>query len=65
MAYLFVSKFQQMELCQNPHLIKKWKKMTKKEAKAKKGGQVVDPSKVLEVKFLRDLINEFLEVSTP
>lgn len=54
-----------MELCQNPHLIKKWKKMTKKEAKAKKGGQVVDPSKVLEVKFLRDLINEFLEVSTP
>ncbi|OAY64326.1 Intron-binding protein aquarius [Ananas comosus] len=52
----------QMELCQNPHLIKKWKKMTKKEAKAKKGGQVVDPSKVLEVKFLRDLIDEFLEI---
>lgn len=54
----------QMELCLNPHLIKKWKKMTKKEAKeAKKGGQPFDPSKVLEVRFLRNLIEEFLEVT--
>ncbi|XP_072992424.1 uncharacterized protein [Typha latifolia] len=53
----------QMELCLNPHLIKKWKKMTKKEAKeAKKGGQLFEPSKALEVKFLRNLIEEFLEI---
>ncbi|CAL9183877.1 unnamed protein product [Musa hybrid cultivar] len=53
----------QIELCLNPHLIKKWKKMTKKEAKeAKKGGQPFDPSKVLEVRFLRNLIEEFLEI---
>ncbi|EHA8590451.1 RNA helicase aquarius [Cocos nucifera] len=53
----------QMELCLNPHLIKKWKKMTKKEAKeAKKGGQAFDPSKMVEVTFLRNLIEEFLEI---
>lgn len=52
-----------MELCLNPHLIKKWKRMTKKEAKeAKKGGQPVDPSNRLEVRFLKNLIEEFLEV---
>ncbi|KAG6500421.1 hypothetical protein ZIOFF_040266 [Zingiber officinale] len=53
----------QMELCLNPHLIKKWKRMTKKEAKeAKKGGQPVDPSNRLEVRFLKNLIEEFLEI---
>lgn len=52
-----------MELCLNPHLIKKWKKLTKKEAKeAKRGGQPFDPSKALEVRFLRNLIEEFLGV---
>lgn len=55
--------FVQMELCLNPHLIKKWKKLTKKEAKeAKKAGVPFDPSKMLEVKFLKNLIEEFLEV---
>ncbi|XP_008795569.2 RNA helicase aquarius [Phoenix dactylifera] len=53
----------QMELCLNPHLIKKWKKMIKKEAKeAKKGRQAFDPSKMVEVTFLRNLIEEFLEI---
>lgn len=38
--------------------------MTKKEAKeAKKGGQAFDPSKMVEVTFLRNLIEEFLEVT--
>lgn len=53
----------QMELCLNPQLIKKWKKMTKKEVKeAKRGGQAFDSSKTLEVTFLRNLIEEFLEI---
>ncbi|KAJ3709379.1 hypothetical protein LUZ61_013084 [Rhynchospora tenuis] len=53
----------QMELCLNPHLIKKLKKMTKREAKgAKKGGEAYDPTSVLEVRFLRNLIEEFLEI---
>ncbi|OVA07623.1 Intron-binding protein [Macleaya cordata] len=53
----------QMELCLNPNLIKKWKKMTKKEAKeAKKRGGPFDPSSMLEVKFLKNLIEEFLEI---
>ncbi|KAJ3673427.1 hypothetical protein LUZ60_006801 [Juncus effusus] len=53
----------QMELFLNPHLIKKWKKLTRKEAKeAKKKGEDFDPKKVLEVRFLRNLIEEFLEI---
>ncbi|KAF5195306.1 Rna helicase aquarius [Thalictrum thalictroides] len=53
----------QMELCLNPNLIKKWKKLTKKEAKeAKKRGEPFEPSSMLEVKFLRSLIEEFLEI---
>jgi len=53
----------QMEMCLNPDLIKKWKRMTKAEAKkAKKRGENYDPSTSLEVHFLRNLIVEFLEV---
>ncbi|XP_059651946.1 uncharacterized protein LOC132299398 [Cornus florida] len=52
----------QMELCLNPDLIRKWKRVTKKEAKAMKRGESFDPSTMLEVKFLRNLIEEFLEV---
>ncbi|KAK1287098.1 putative RNA helicase SDE3 [Acorus calamus] len=52
----------QMELCLNPHLIKKWKRMSKKEAKEAKKGELVDSSRILEVKFLRNLIEEFLEI---
>lgn len=54
----------QMELCLNPDLIKKWKRMIKREAKeAKKRGQTnFDPSNLVEVKFLRNLILEFLEI---
>ncbi|RWR89885.1 intron-binding protein aquarius [Cinnamomum micranthum f. kanehirae] len=53
----------QMELCLNPHLIKKWKKMTIKEAKeAKKRGEPFAPANALEVRFLRNLIEEFLEI---
>lgn len=38
--------------------------MTKREAKdAKKGGEDFDPTNVLEVRFLRNLIEEFLEVN--
>ncbi|KAJ0987357.1 hypothetical protein J5N97_005713 [Dioscorea zingiberensis] len=53
----------QMELCLNPHLIKKWKKVIKKENKeAKKGGHTFEPSNMLEVTFLRNLIEEFLKI---
>jgi intron-binding protein aquarius len=55
----------QMELCLNPDLIKKWKRIIKREAKeATKQGEreLFDPSTKPEVKFLRNLIEEFLEV---
>ncbi|XP_019455598.1 PREDICTED: intron-binding protein aquarius-like [Lupinus angustifolius] len=50
----------QMELCLNPGLIKKWKRMVRKESV--KGGQQLDPSTTPEVMFLRNLIEEFLEI---
>ncbi|XP_078432564.1 P-loop containing nucleoside triphosphate hydrolases superfamily protein [Wolffia australiana] len=53
----------QMELCLNPHLIKKWRKLIKKEQKeSKKTGKPFDPSSSLEVTFLRNLIEEFLAI---
>ncbi|KAG6679823.1 hypothetical protein I3842_13G010800 [Carya illinoinensis] len=53
----------QMELCLNTDLIKKWKRMTKREAKeATKQGELFNPTTKLEVKFLRKFIEEFLEV---
>ncbi|KAJ0637624.1 putative intron-binding protein aquarius [Helianthus annuus] len=52
----------QMELCLNPDLIKKWKRIAKKAKEAKKRGESFDMSVMLEVKFLRNLIDEFLEV---
>ncbi|KAH7528063.1 hypothetical protein FEM48_Zijuj05G0031900 [Ziziphus jujuba var. spinosa] len=53
----------QMELCFNTDLIKKWKRMIKREAKeAMKRGEHFDPTSTLEVKFLRNLIDEFLEI---
>ena len=52
-----------MELCLNTDLIKKWKRMIKREAKeAMKQGEPFDPSTMLEAKFLRNIIEEFLEV---
>ncbi|CAK9138186.1 unnamed protein product [Ilex paraguariensis] len=48
----------QMELCLNPDLIKKWKRRTKRA----KREEPLDPSTALEVNFLRNLIEEFLEV---
>lgn len=53
----------QMELCLNPDLIKKWKRMIKRESKdAAKRGEQFDPSSKLESNFLRNLMEEFLEV---
>ncbi|KAM1941559.1 hypothetical protein ACFX13_029122 [Malus domestica] len=53
----------QMELCFNPDLIRKWKRMIKREAKeAAKRGDPFNPSTTLEVQFLRNLIEEFLEI---
>ena len=49
--------------CLNQGLIKKWKRMIRREAnEATKRGELFDPSTKLEVKFLRNLIEEFLEV---
>ncbi|KAK7310334.1 hypothetical protein RJT34_07787 [Clitoria ternatea] len=50
----------QMELCLNPGLNKKWKRMIKKEPV--KGGQHLDLSTNVEVTFVRNLIEEFLEI---
>ncbi|CAN6319789.1 unnamed protein product [Urochloa humidicola] len=53
----------QMELCLNPELIKKWTKIKRREVKeAKKADQPTNPSEMLENKFLRNLIEEFLEI---
>ncbi|KAG9456332.1 hypothetical protein H6P81_000840 [Aristolochia fimbriata] len=53
----------QMELCQNPKLlVAKWRKLMKKGKKGNKGGESIDPPKMLEVVFLRSLIEEFLEI---
>lgn len=52
-----------MELCLNPDLIKKWKRIAKKAKEAKKRGESFDMSIMLEVKFLRNFIEEFLEVT--
>ena len=52
-----------MELRLNQELMKKWKRMIRREAKeATKRGELFDPSTKLEVKFLRNLIEKFLEV---
>ncbi|KAE8671002.1 xanthoxin dehydrogenase-like [Hibiscus syriacus] len=48
--------------CLNPDLIKKWKRMIKKESDdAMKLGVNPDPLSSLEVNFLRNLIEEFLK----
>lgn len=47
----------------NPDLIKKWKKIAKRAKEAAKRGEPFDPSNILEAKFLRNLIEEFLQVS--
>ncbi|KHM99081.1 Intron-binding protein aquarius [Glycine soja] len=51
----------QMELCLNPGLVKKWKRMIKKEP-VKGGGSHLDPLTKVEVMFVRNLIEEFLEI---
>ncbi|KAL6878408.1 hypothetical protein ACP4OV_012578 [Aristida adscensionis] len=53
----------QMELCLNTDAIKKWTKMKRREAKElKKADQPIVYSEMLENKFLRNLIEEFLEI---
>lgn len=53
----------QMELCLNNKLIKKWRKTIRKEAEeATKRGEVFNPSTSLEVRFLRNFTEEFLDV---
>ncbi|MCL7038418.1 hypothetical protein MKW94_005183, partial [Papaver nudicaule] len=52
-----------MEMCQNPSLSKKWHKMIKKESKvAEKRGETFDLLSKLEVRFVKNLIEEFLEI---
>ncbi|KAL3537649.1 hypothetical protein ACH5RR_001015 [Cinchona calisaya] len=52
----------QIELCLNPDLIKKWKRITRRMKEAAKRGESLDASRMMEVQFLRNLIEEFLEV---
>ena len=51
-----------MELCLNRDIIKKWRRITKKAKEAAKRGELFDSSTMLEVTFVRSLIQEFLEV---
>jgi len=54
-----------MELCLNNKLIKKWRKTIRKEAEeATKRGEVFNPSTSLEVRFLRNFTEEFLDVKS-
>ncbi|KAH6766515.1 P-loop containing nucleoside triphosphate hydrolases superfamily protein [Perilla frutescens var. hirtella] len=52
----------QMELCLNENLIKKWRRIAKRARDATKRGETFDPTTMLEANFLRNLIEEFLEV---
>lgn len=55
--------FWQLELCFNKQLIDKWKRLVKKQLReARKEGKDFDVSKILEVNFLKKLVEEFLEV---
>lgn len=51
-----------MELCLNENLIKKWRRIAKRARDATKQGETFDPTTMLEANFLRNLIEEFLEV---
>lgn len=52
----------QMELCLNENLIKKWRRIAKRAKDATKRGESFDSTTMIEAKFLRNLIEEFLEV---
>ncbi|CAI9769470.1 unnamed protein product [Fraxinus pennsylvanica] len=52
----------QMELCLNENLIKKWRRIAKRAKDATKRGESFDPTTMIEAKFLRNLIEEFLGV---
>ncbi|KZV18920.1 intron-binding protein aquarius-like [Dorcoceras hygrometricum] len=52
----------QMELCLNESLIKKWRRIAKRAKDAAKRGEPFDPTTMVEARFLRNLIEEFLEV---
>lgn len=51
-----------MELCLNENLIKKWRRIAKRAKDATKRGESFDPTTMIEAQFLRNLIEEFLEV---
>lgn len=51
-----------MELCLNENLIKKWRRIAKRAKDATKRGENFDPTTMLEANFLRNLVEEFLEV---
>ncbi|CAA3022407.1 intron-binding aquarius [Olea europaea subsp. europaea] len=52
----------QMELCLNENLMKKWRRIAKRAKDATKRGESFDPTTMIEAQFLRNLIEEFLEV---
>ncbi|KAK4406328.1 RNA helicase aquarius [Sesamum angolense] len=52
----------QMELCLNENLIKKWRRIAKRAKDAAKRGETFDPTTMVEAKFLRNIIEEFLDV---
>ncbi|PIN23485.1 DEAD box containing helicase [Handroanthus impetiginosus] len=52
----------EMELCLNENMVKKWKRIAKRARDATKRGEAFDPTTTVEAIFLRNLIQEFLEV---
>ncbi|KAL0413595.1 UNVERIFIED_CONTAM: RNA helicase aquarius [Sesamum radiatum] len=59
---LFMINAFQMELCLNENLIKKWRRIAKRAKDAAKRGETFDPTTMVEAKFLRNIIEEFLDV---
>ncbi|CAA0829188.1 P-loop containing nucleoside triphosphate hydrolases superfamily protein [Striga hermonthica] len=52
----------QMELCLNESLIKKWRRVARRAKDMTKRGETLDRTTMVESYFLRNLIEEFLEV---
>ncbi|KAL6557906.1 hypothetical protein OROMI_018256 [Orobanche minor] len=52
----------QMELCLNENLIKKWRRIAKRAKDVTKCGEECERTTMVESNFLRNLIEEFLEI---
>lgn len=51
-----------MEFCQHPQLLDHWRKLLKREAREGKRGGAINVKEKLEVRFLPNLLEEFLDI---